>query len=39
MENNFNIDIKAVNNINPPSSIDSKGFITIKKGNYDIISG
>ena len=35
----FNIDIKALNNINPPNAIDSKGFITIKKGKYNIISG
>ena len=36
---NFNIDINVLNNINPPSVIDSNGFITIKKGKYDIISG
>ena len=36
---NFNIDINVLNNINPPSAIDSNGFITIKKGKYDIISG
>ena len=36
---NFNINIKTSNDEKPPHAMDTEGSITLKKGQYNIISG